>query len=73
MARVAEPRHDVSRLIAAACHAGVQSAPFTTPVDPTDEHRALMKIEGSSKLLTEAEDAIRHKDQDRVPAAIQIY
>ena len=73
MARVAEPRHAVSGLIVAAYHAGVQSAPFTTPAYPTDEHRALVKIEDAGKLLDEADDAIRHNDQGRAAAAMQIY
>lgn len=73
MARVAEPRHAVSGLIVAAYHAGIQSAPFTTAPYPTDEHRALIKIEDAPGLLAEAEDAVRHNDQGRAAAAIQIY
>ncbi len=73
MARVAETRHAVSGLIVAAYHAGVQSAPFETPAYPTDEHRALVKVSDAKDLLAEAEDAIRHNDQGRATAAIQIY
>jgi len=73
MARVAESRHAVSGLIVAAYHAGVQSAPFQTPAYPTDEHRALVNISDAAGLLAETEDAIRHNDQGRATAAIQIY
>lgn len=73
MARVAESRHAVSGLIVAAYHAGVQSAPFQTPDYPTDEHRALVNVSDAKGLLAEAEDAIRHNDQGRTTAAIQIY
>jgi len=73
MVRVADPKYTASGLIVAAYHAGVQSAPFKTPPYPTDEHRALIKVEGPKKLLAEAEDAIRHNDQGRASAAIAIY
>lgn len=73
MARIAEQKHAVSGLIVAAYHAGIQSAPFQTPAYPTDEHRALIKIQDAPGLLAEAEDAIRTNDQGRATAAIQIY
>lgn len=73
MARVAEPRHAVSGLIVAAYHVGVQSAPFKTPPYPTDEHKALIKSQDGASLLAETEDAIRHNDQPRAAAAIEIY
>lgn len=73
MARIAETRHAISGLIVAAYHAGIQSAPFTTPPYPTDEHRALIKIQDAKGLLAETEDAIRNNDQGRATAAIQIY
>jgi len=73
MARIAETRHAVSGLIVAAYHAGVQSAPFKTPAYPTDEHRALVKVNDAPGLLAETEDAIRNNDQGRATAAIQIY
>ena len=73
MARVADPRHAVTGLIVAAYHAGVQSAPFQTPPYPTDEHRALLKIDDAKGLLAAAEDAIRQNDQGRATAAIQVY
>src|SRR6185503_16997131 len=63
MCRTAETRHAVTGLIVAAFHAGVQSPPFLTPPYPTDEHRALIKIEEAAGLLAETEDAIRHNDQ----------
>jgi hypothetical protein len=73
MARIAAPQYAISGLIVAAYHAGIQSAPFTTPAYPTDEHKALIKKEDAAGLLAEAEDAIRHNDQGRAAAAIQIY
>lgn len=73
MARVAERRHAIAGLIVAAYHAGVQSSPFATPPYPTEEHRALIKVQDGTSLLAEAEDAIRQNDQGRASAAIQIY
>lgn len=73
MARVAESRHAISGLIVAAYHAGIQSAPFQTDPYPYDEHRALVKVADAKSLLAETEDAIRHNDQGRATAAIQIY
>jgi hypothetical protein len=73
MSRIAETRHAISGLIVAAYHAGIQSPPFQTPAYPTDDHRALIKIEDARGLLAETEDAIRNNDQGRATAAIQIY
>jgi len=73
MVRVADARHTAPGLIVAAYHAGIQSAPFQTPPYPTDEHRTLIKSQDSASLLAETEDAIRHNDQGRSAAAIQIY
>lgn len=73
MARIAKPEHAVTGLIVAAYHAGVQSAPFQTSAYPTDEHRALIKVQDAAELLAETEDAIRNNDQGRSAAAIQIY
>ncbi|HET6882544.1 MAG TPA: hypothetical protein VFI31_20425 [Pirellulales bacterium] len=73
MARVAETRHALSGLIVAAYHVGVQSAPFQSPAYPTEEQRTLVKVQDATGLLAEAEDAIRHNDQPRASAAIQIY
>jgi hypothetical protein len=73
MARITETRHAVSGLIVAAYHAGIQAAPFQSPPYPTDEHRALVKVQDPSALLAETEDAIRHNDQGRATAAIAIY
>ena len=73
MARLAETRHAVSGLIVAAYHVGVQSAPFKSPPYPTDEHRALIKVQDAPGLLAETADAIQHNDQPRAAAAIQIY
>ena len=73
MARVAEAQHAISGLIVAAYYAGIQSAPFKTEPYPYDEHRALVKVEDDKGLLAETEDAIRHNDQGRATAAIQIY
>jgi hypothetical protein len=73
MSRLAETRHAVSGLIVAAYHVGVQSSPFRSPPYPTDEHRALIKVQDGAGLLAETEDAIRHNDQPRAAAAIQIY
>ncbi len=73
MARVGEPRHAISGLIVAAYHVGVQHGPFQTPPYPTDEHRDLVKVQDGPGLLAETEDAIRHNDQGRATAAIQIY
>jgi hypothetical protein len=73
MVRITEPRLAVSGLIVAAYHAGVQSEPFQTPAYPTDEHRAQVKQRDAAGLLAETQDAIRHNDQGRAAAAMQIY
>ena len=73
MCRTAETRHAVTGLIVAAFHAGVQSSPYLTPTYPTDEHRALVKVQDGAGLLAETEDAIRNNDQGRAAAAVQIY
>jgi hypothetical protein len=73
MVRIAEPRYAVSGLIVAAYHAGIQSEPFQTPAYPTDDHRAQVTQRDAEGLLKETEDAIRHNDQGRAAAAMQIY
>jgi len=73
MVRIAEPRYAVSGLIVAAYHAGLQSKPFETPAYPTDEQRTQVKARDAAGLLAETEDAIRHNDQGRAAAAMQIY
>jgi hypothetical protein len=73
MVRISEPHYAVSGLIVAAYHAGIQSAPFQTPAYPTEEHRAQVKPRDAAGLLAETDDAIRHNDQGRAAAAMQIY
>jgi hypothetical protein len=73
MVRITEPRYAVSGLIVAAYHAGIQSEPFQTPAYPTDDHWAQVKQRDAEGLLEETEDAIRHNDQGRATAAMQIY
>jgi hypothetical protein len=73
MVRIVEPRYAVSGLIVAAYHAGIQSAPFHTPAYPTEEHLAQINRRDAAGLLAETEDAIRHNDQGRAAAAMQIY
>jgi hypothetical protein len=72
MARVTDARHAISGLIVAAYHSAAHT-PFKTDAYPTDEHRKLVKIEDAAGLLAETEDAVRHNDQGRAAAAIQIY
>jgi hypothetical protein len=73
MARTADPRHTAPGLIVAAYHVGVQSAPFKSPAYPTEEHCASIKSRDAAGLLAEAEDAVRHNDQPRASAAIELY
>lgn len=73
MARIALPSQAITGLVVAAYHAGVQSAPFTTPAYPTDEHQSLVRVTEAPRLLAETEDAIRQNDQGRATAAIQCY
>jgi hypothetical protein len=73
MVRVADPKFVASGLIVAAYHAGIQSPPFQTPAYPTDAQRGLVKVRDAKGLLAETEDAIRHNNQGRAAAAIQIY
>lgn len=72
MARVMEPQHAASGLIVAAYHSARHGA-FATPAYPTAEHRALIKMTDPVALLNEADDAVRHNDQARAAAAIQLY
>jgi hypothetical protein len=72
MARVTDSRHAVGGMIVAAYHSAAH-APFKTGPYPTDEHRAAIKARDGAGLLAEAEDAVRHNDQGRAAAAIQIY
>jgi hypothetical protein len=73
MVRISAPRFAASGLIVAAYHAGIQSTPFKSPPYPTEEHRALIKGRDATSLLAETDDAIRHNDQGRAAAAMQIY
>lgn len=73
MLRTADKRFTASGLIVAAYHVGVQTAPTQAAAFPTDAHRELVKVQDADRLLAEAEDAIRHNDQGRSAAAIQIY
>jgi hypothetical protein len=72
MARHTSPRHVVAGLIVGAYHTA-DSEPFPTEPYPTAEHRASITRTDPQALLEEAEDAIRHNDQGRATAAIQIY
>lgn len=72
MARLTDSRHAVGGLIVAAYHSASHKA-FKTSAYPTDEHRAMIKVQDAAALLAEAEDAVRHNDQGRATAAIQIY
>jgi hypothetical protein len=72
IARVTKPRHAIAGLIVAAFHSAAH-APFPTEAYPTAEHLAKIKATDAMGLLDEADDAIRHNDQGRAAAAIQIY
>lgn len=72
MARVTSPAHAVTGLIVAGYHAPALGT-FESERYPTEEHRATIKSRDAAALLAEAEDAIRHNDQGRATAAIQIY
>ena len=78
MARIADPQYAISGLMVAAYHACAQggasrSRSFESPAYPTDEHRSLVKVADPAGLLAETDDAIRHNDQGRAAAAVQIY
>lgn len=72
MARVTEDHLAMSGLIVAAFHAALYKR-FSTPAYPSDEHRASIKKTDAKSLLAETEDAIKHNDQGRACAAIQVY
>lgn len=72
MTRVIAPNHVISGLIVNGYHVLAQGN-FSTGAYPFDEHRAMVKAQDAAGLLAEAEDAIRHNDQGRATAAIQIY
>jgi hypothetical protein len=73
MLRTAAPHYVASGLIVAAYHVGVQSAPFSSPEVPLEEHLAQLKKTDAASLLWEAEDAIRNNDQYRAAASIHAY
>jgi hypothetical protein len=72
MARVADTRHAIAGLIVAAYHSS-RHDPFASRAYPLDEHREAIKATDPEGLLAEAEDAVKHNDQGRAAAAIQIY
>lgn len=72
MARIADSRHAVGGLIVAAYHSASHKA-FKTGPYPTEEHRATIKAQDATALLAEADDAIRHNDQGRATATVQVY
>ena len=67
-----DARHAVPGLIVAAYHSAAHS-PFATPSYPTAEHRAAIRANDPKGLLAEVEDAVRHNDQGRAAAAMQVY
>ena len=78
MVRNADSRHTAAGLIVAAFSARQvspfgKSASFASPPYPIDEHRDLIKSNDAAGLLSETEDAIRHNDQGRATAAVQVY
>lgn len=72
MARIIDGPNAIGGLIVAAYHSSSHGA-FKTDSYPTDEHRAQIKVQDATGLLAEAEDAVKHNDQGRASAAIQIY
>lgn len=72
MARVLPPALASSGLIVAAYHVAAHT-PFKADSYPTSEHRAAVKTRDATKLLEEAEDAVRNNDQGRAAAAIALY
>lgn len=72
MARVTNPAHAVTGLIVAGYHAPSLGT-FASEPYPTEEQRGAIATRDAAQLLAEAEDAIRHNDQGRATAAIQLY
>ena len=72
MARVCRPNLAASGLVVAAYHVAAHR-PFNHEAYPTEGHRATIKTTDPTKLLDEAEDAIRNNNQGRAAAAIAIY
>jgi hypothetical protein len=72
MARMSRPEFAISGLIVAAYHVAAHK-PFPGDAYPTAAHRQLIKETDPSRLLAEAEDAVRHNDQARAAAAIALY
>ena len=72
MARVTDDLLAMTGLIVGAFHTA-HYQPFDGEAYPTDDHRKQVKATGAKRLLAEAEDAIRHNDQGRAAAAVQIY
>lgn len=72
MARVTNDRNAIAGLIVAGFHTGMYGA-FPGEAFPHAEHLAEISTTQPEQLLQEAEDAIRHNDQGRAAAAIQLY
>ena len=63
---------NASGFVVAAYHVAIHR-PFNHEAYPTEGHRATIKTADPTKLLDEAEDAIRNNNQGRASAAIAIY
>jgi hypothetical protein len=72
MARVVQPQHAASGLVVAAYHVAIHT-PHKGDAYPLPGHRSTIATTDPTKLLDEAEDAIRNNNQGRAAAAIAIY
>jgi hypothetical protein len=73
IARVSNHRNRIASLIVGAYHTAGQSSRSNKLPYPLAEHRDKVRATDPGKLLKQAEDAIRHKDQATACAAIQRY
>ena len=73
IARVSNARNSVASLIVGAFHTGGQGVGLAGPPRPLPEHLEAVKAKDADTLLSDAEAAIRDKDQGRACAIVHRY
>jgi hypothetical protein len=71
--RVSSPRNVVASLLVGAFHTGGQSERSTSAPYPFDEHLAGVREERAEALISQADEAIRNKEQFRAAAIVKRY
>lgn len=73
IARVSPPRDTAASLVAGAYHTAGRSGDLNSRAYPLPEHLEAVKSTDTAALLSEANEAIRAKDQTRVCAVVHRY